>query len=553
MNVKREDTTSFDNDCQPYFQSFFENATDAILLFDLQGNVLRMNKAGENLYGWDKEDTNNQTHCLLSKESHREFAESLRKLSNEESISYESKRIHKDGSILYIQSTLSPINNDVGDVVAVASIERDNTVQNKEQAKTQKSYRRFRRMVLQSPNAIIIHVNNRVEYINPAGVGLIGASSGDELEGCSILNLIHPDDHEQAQAISQKIQESDTTTYWGELKFIRFNHQVVVGEVSHTRIVYRGCTGIQTTILDVTERRKVEAELRKSEEKYRLIAENSSDLIKIVDLSGIITYASPSHQVILGIDPDEVTGSSIFDFIHKEDLENIQGNVVSGRIMKSFEWRCQHKEGFWIWMESNQTPVKGKDNETLHFVIVSRDITERKKLEEKLTHLAYHDQLTGLPNRRMFNEHFENALSRAKRHLQYMSIIFLDCDNFKEINDQMGHDMGDEVLKGYAERIQRVIRDSDIVARLGGDEFVILLSDIPNIEEIPPVLNRLYEVLQEPWHTNGLSFSVTSSIGASIYPHDGEDIETLIKRSDQAQYRAKTKGKNNFSLYSSHL
>ncbi len=186
-------------------------------------------------------------------------------------------------------------------------------------------------------------------------------------------------------------------------------------------------------------------------------------------------------------------------------------------------------------------------------LIVLEDITERKESEARIMHMAYYDNLTGLPNRRLLIDRLNQVMVRMQREKQLAVILFIDLDRFKFINDTLGHNTGDEVLRIIGGKLNNLCRKSDSVARLGGDEFIILLPEIARIEEVVQIVKRFLITLSEPLNVAGCKFSLSASIGISIYPNDGVDSETLIKNADAAMYKAKSEGRNNWQFYSSSM
>jgi diguanylate cyclase len=200
--------------------------------------------------------------------------------------------------------------------------------------------------------------------------------------------------------------------------------------------------------------------------------------------------------------------------------------------------------------ETILTPICNSEGVCTHVFAVTRDITERKKLESQLEHMAYHDMLTGLPNRRLLLDRMQQAIAKAKRSNQLLAVLFLDCDKFKEINDTWGHDVGDQFLQVLAKRLTSCVRDVDTVARLGGDEFVLLLTSLESATEAAKVAARILDALQQPWLIAKQRFSITTSIGIALYPQDGTDAKQLLRHADQALYKAKGGGRNGYRFYS---
>jgi diguanylate cyclase (GGDEF)-like protein len=205
-----------------------------------------------------------------------------------------------------------------------------------------------------------------------------------------------------------------------------------------------------------------------------------------------------------------------------------------------------------IWVRSTGTVER--THETPHKAWGSfQDITARRRSEEQIVRLAHYDELTGLPNRNLFASHLSHALMRATRSGQALALLFIDLDRFKNINDALGHDVGDEVLKTVGERFSHALRASDLLARLGGDEFVVIAEDVAQPETISALAAKLIAAVDRPIHVRGHEFTLTASLGISLFPNDGTDVQTLLKNADTAMYRAKEQGRNGFQFYSPHM
>jgi diguanylate cyclase (GGDEF)-like protein len=216
------------------------------------------------------------------------------------------------------------------------------------------------------------------------------------------------------------------------------------------------------------------------------------------------------------------------------------------------EYRFRVKDGSWMWVHDEAVFVPTEDGDGFWQGFIF-DITERKEAEEQIAFLAYHDKLTGLPNRHLFEEMLDNAIARARRAGRGVGVLYLDLDNFKQVNDSLGHHAGDLLLAQLGDRLRLCTRDTDLVARQGGDEFLVLLSDLdlgdvvpggpdPAVEIACSVAARVRGALDEPFDLAGTSVQTTGSIGLSLFPRDAMDAETLLKNADQAMYRAKRGG-----------
>jgi diguanylate cyclase (GGDEF)-like protein/PAS domain S-box-containing protein len=272
----------------------------------------------------------------------------------------------------------------------------------------------------------------------------------------------------------------------------------------------------------------------------------------VIDKEGCVTYASPSYRNLLGAHYQHIIGQKLTFGLFEEDkkmledsLKRIYGNGVSIRM----EYRYLNEKATPVWVEVNATSIAG-EREMDHVVLTGRIISERKQLQEQLIYQAYHDSLTGLPNRRLLEQELKAAIEKAEAYTGKLALLFLDCDNFKEINDTYGHDIGDELLAELSQRLVACVRSEDIVARMGGDEFVILLNQVEDQEHIMMVANRIQKSLQQPYLLDNREIEATSSIGISIYPENGTSTKELFRKADQALYHVKNNGRNDYQLYS---
>jgi diguanylate cyclase (GGDEF)-like protein/PAS domain S-box-containing protein len=282
------------------------------------------------------------------------------------------------------------------------------------------------------------------------------------------------------------------------------------------------------------------------------------------------TYVSPSVKILRGYEPEEVMQQLLYNSFAPSSrdtairaLYGIMALEKSGSkdlIDRTLQLEVERKDGTTVWTETKFSFVGDKNKKTVGILGVSRDITERKHAEERIQYLATHDVLTGLPNRMMFSQLLNQAIESSRRHERQFAILFIDLDRFKIINDTMGHDAGDELLTEMAKRFRQSLRAvdvvgrpkerNDVVGRLGGDEFIILIEEISELSQVAVVAQRVLGTAMKPMIILGEECRVTASIGISVYPRDGEDEQTLMKKADMAMYFAKEEGKNNFQFYS---
>ncbi len=304
--------------------------------------------------------------------------------------------------------------------------------------------------------------------------------------------------------------------------------------------------------INALQRNRVERALRESEARYRLMAENSTDIISRTTTSGIILYASDACRRLLGYEPSELVGRSIYELMHPDDREETRhlSFMINEATPTAYSYRLLRKDGTAVWFETTSRSVRNPiTNEVDEFISVSRDITERKLVEEQIEHQAYHDALTGLPNRRLFRDRLTIALAHARRLNAPLAVVFLDLDRFKDVNDTLGHSFGDELLKAVAIKLKTALRQEDSIARMGGDEFTILIANLKSPDDALKIGQKILDVVAQPIRIEGNEMFITTSIGIALFPNDGDTAEALLKNADHAMYRAKEAGPNLMQLF----
>ncbi|HET8773815.1 MAG TPA: EAL domain-containing protein [Thermoanaerobaculia bacterium] len=298
---------------------------------------------------------------------------------------------------------------------------------------------------------------------------------------------------------------------------------------------------------DVTSRFAAEAALRESENRYRLLFEQNAAGVCVTSMDGVIVDCNATFASMLETTRDAILGENIAGFYAtRGEANEIASLLRSVGTLNSLEVELRRESGRPLWVLQNVVLVGDTLTGVIHTTVV--DISDRKRAEEQIEFHAYHDVLTGLPNRKLFTDRLRHLLGRAKRTGKSLGVMFIDIDHFKTINDTLGHTAGDDLLLEMARRLRVCVRDDDTVARIGGDEFTIILAELRHPEDALTVAQKVLGAVQLPLTIVGMPIVVTASVGISLYPGDGADPEALLRNADSAMYRAKEAGRNTYQL-----
>ncbi|MBW3196668.1 diguanylate cyclase domain-containing protein [Marinobacter nauticus] len=343
----------------------------------------------------------------------------------------------------------------------------------------------------------------------------------------------------------------------------RIRHLAVVnqlGEVTGLIGYHDMLTGAEQMYLDdlreaLEQRDQALAKSRRTLQLAERVIESSFEGIMVTDKDVCIEFVNPAFTQLTGYTAEEVIGRS-------PDL------LSSGRHDSEFYrrmWNSLETHGYWrgeIWNRRKTgelylelltiTAITDDDGNTTHYAGLFTDITQNRRNEEQIRQLAYYDALTGVPNRRLLEDRLEHAIRHAHRKEMLLAVMFMDLDRFKEVNDTLGHAVGDDLLLQFTTRVKDCLREDDTLARLGGDEFIVLLPEMERLSDVFAVADRLIEANKRPYQINGNQINVGSSIGISLYPEDGTTVQELINGADIAMYRAKREGRNRYKLFAPH-
>lgn len=404
---------------------------------------------------------------------------------------------------------------------------------------------------------VIFIEDNKVIYSNEAVSRIGGYTQGEMKDLDFIIDRIVPDQQlEVRDRLAKRLAgqplgdryETAILDKWGRrveleiaIKMIRFGKHIHLIILVH----------------DITERKIFEEALRRSEEHYRLLVENVKDYaIFTLKKNGDIASWNEGAERILGYEESEVIGKHFSTLIPASErdgalFDELKAAEQQGRAVLE-GWRVK-KNGTLFYASGVVTPLWNERGKLRGFVKVLQDITEQKKSEEKIKHQALHDALTDLPNRTLFADRVSQAIAVCERTNQMAAVLFIDLDKFKNINDTLGHGIGDLLLKEVAQRLSNSVRKEDTIARLGGDEFTILLPHIKSLDNCIKAAKKVSKAIRPTFHIDGRELHISASIGIAIYPQDGEDVQTLLKNADVALYGAKDQGRDIYQLYTPTL
>lgn len=430
----------------------------------------------------------------------------------------------------------------------VLAVTRDVT----EQKKIEEDYLFYQSLVQNSVDPMLmISADFTILDMNPAYEKTFGVHRKEWL-GRNYDDI--PQDKQKFFEMGKLLLENSTSTHKASSIFltrIKSDGREAKFSASYSLIKENGIIrAFHVVFRELTNELLLKHELKRTEnilESYK-DALNYAALVLIWDNSGMIEFANENFKKLTGFDSSELTGMNIQSIgqaiMSSQQLDHLQSVLKKGEIWRG-QVRSLKKNGQPFWVDATIIPLFDVEGRIYQMLSILFDITDRKEMEEQLHHMAYHDPLTNLPNRRMMVKHFREMEAKSNRTGDLVAVLYIDGDNFKEINDRHGHEIGDEFIHQFARALERSIRKHDVAARIGGDEFLILLPGISAINsrsQIENIISRIQQTLKDGWAIDAQHFSPTCSIGSALYPENGSEFEELIQKADHALYEAKKKG-----------
>jgi diguanylate cyclase (GGDEF)-like protein/PAS domain S-box-containing protein len=432
---------------------------------------------------------------------------------------------------------------------AVAELERQH-----QELVLRDSEERFRATFSQAAVGIaVVAPDGRWLRVNQKLCDILGYTEQELLQS-TFQDITHPDDLASDLAHVRQVLAGEIQTYTMEKRYFRKDRSIVWINltVSLVRDEQNNPKYFISVVEDINERRLAEQQMR----QLSSAVEQTADSVIITNARGVIQYVNPAFEKTTGFSSEEAIGKKpniVKSGQHDANFyDRLWKTIKEGKPFRDI-FTNRRKDGVLYFEEKTITPLRNSAGLVSQFVSTGKDITERVRAEERLNYLAHYDALTGLPNRLLLQDRLNIATSEANRSNRLVSVMLLDLDRFKIINDTLGHDAGDALLVAVADRLKVCLRAGDTIARIGGDEFTLVLANVAHVDDVARVAQKVMDLFVPPFRIGGRELFISPSVGISLYPHDDKKIENLLKNADAAMYHAKDLGRNNFQFFTAEL
>ncbi len=515
----------------------------AVIVIDLEGKIRVINHLALSMLGYSEgELIGKSVRAIMDPEDPISTGQLLRSGGTLElHMAWRSA----SGARVDVIASSSFVRDADGAAVGVVYVASDVTEKRRAEQALRESEHRYRTLFEGNPLPMWVYDFESLRFIavNEAAVRHYGLSK-DEFLKLTIADIRPPEEIPALMSTLATLHDRDPHRIFRHKKK---NGTVFDAEITSFEFVSAGRRARLVIAVDVTERRRAEERLRANEERYRLLFERNLAGVFRSTLDGRVLEVNEAMARIFGYSREELLTIPAHTLYYTpEERQRAMARLHDQRSLSNIELRMRRKDGSPVWILENMSLLESADGGVIEGTII--DITDRKAAQEQVEYQAYHDVLTGLPNRLLFRDRISVALARARRSRRAVAVMFLDLDQFKLINDTLGHTVGDGLLQAAAERLVRCVRADDTVARMGGDEFTILISDLSDARSAATVAQKVLESVSKPIEVDGHELYITTSIGIALFPEDGMDTETLLKNADRAMYRAKEAGRNNYQF-----
>ncbi|SHN27854.1 sensor domain-containing protein [Gracilibacillus kekensis] len=521
---------------------FISEVTDAHHI-----TIKESNLAVVKITGYPKQELLKMSpYDLIDKDLLRKASFDQKKISEDTPFMFESIITKKDGSVTPVLFQVIIITLSQNKKYSVTLI-HDITDKRNTEVLLEKTHQQLESLFVYNPDLIFM-LNKQGDFtnVNPANERILLYTKHEML----LMNYNDIIYEEDLESTNQKFNEVlQNATVQVELRVYNKAGEILTLDITAVPTINDGqVTGVIGVARDITFEKEMAKQLQESEQRYRSIYENNIDAVLSFDLNGCFSYINKATEQLMGYTAKELIGTPFLPHIIPEERKRTAEEYakVEQGIAVQYETCMLNKQQEFVYLHVTVIPII-VDGKLTGVHCLGKDITEKKKFEEKLNYMAYHDYLTALPNQHYFH-HKLKELMETEHSLEPFSIFFLDLDRFKSINDSLGHEYGDKLLKKVAERLQWYTPGNATVFRYGGDEFIVLLQQT-TLSKTTEVADQLMTSLSQPYDLEGIDIVTTPSIGISVYPQDAQDSKTLIKKADNAMYHAKRMGKSNYQFY----
>jgi diguanylate cyclase (GGDEF)-like protein/PAS domain S-box-containing protein len=523
---------------QARLSGILDIASDAIISVDEKGRIQLFNQGAERIFGYQHEEILGQLlDCLLPQEyrtAHQKYIQGFSQSADKARMMGKRPEVlarRKDGTEFPAEASISKLELKEGKVFT--AIVRDITERKRAEDALRESEARLSSIIAATSDAIVVvDLQGCIRFANPAAAVLFDRPI-PELVGFWL---------------GWPLVASEIT----EIEILKPTRKTITAEMRVTETLWDKEKVYLASLRDITDRKQAEERLRESEEKYRRIVETAAEGIWMLDRDHNTTFVNQQMAAMLGVTIEEIVGKNFLDFVDEAERSLVQASIQHRQqgIEEKYDFQLRCKDENPLWVTISARPFFDSEGSYAGTLKMIADISDRKRAEAQLEYNAFYDSLTDLPNRTLFMDRLTHTIRRSQRRDSYpFAVFFLDLDNFKVINDSLGHSAGDRLLVAIAHRLESCLRASDTLARLGGDEFTILLEELDSRQEAIPIAQRIHSALKSPFNLDGRDVFTNISIGIAFDSPDYNFPEELLRDADAAMYRAKALGKNHYAVF----
>ena len=560
--TERKRTEDALREARDRFRSIFENAPIGVAMVNLEGRYLQVNHSLCEILGYTEEELRALTWQEITHPDDLAASSAFaRRIVAGEFPRYhlEKRFLHADGHSVWASLSVSLVRDSEGEPLYFVSQIQDVTERKRFEEALRESEQRFRGSFERAATGMaLVGTDGRFLRVNRSLCEILGFPER-ELLGKNFQELTHPDDLEVDLEHLRRLVAGEIRTYQTDKRYHHQDGHVVWALLSVSVVHDEEDEPLYfvSQIQDVTERKRSEEALERLSQRHEMVLKSAGEGIFGLDLHGRVTFVNPAASDMTGWSTQDVLGRPLHNLLHHTKSDGASYPSEECPIYAAFTTGTTHRrddEVFWrkdgtsFPVEYTSNPIF-EDGEIVGAVVTFRDISERKALQEQLHHQAFYDPLSGLPNRALFMDRLEHALKRANRRGSKLAVLFTDLDNFKVINDSLGHEVGDQLLVAIAERLKSCLRPEDTAARLGGDEFTILVEDVCSVDEGVQIAKRIAERLRPLFALGEHEVFATVSIGIAFNSPTQEQPADLLRHADLAMYRAKHRGKARYEVF----